>query len=92
VAEVLVRDETMSGREIEAWVLPDEITARELLGPAGPRGGRAVQCHVDSGVPRARPAAAARETAAGFAAPEAPWSVARLSLGWRWWSVVGLPG
>lgn len=34
MAEVLVRDETMSGREIEAWVLadlPDEITARELL-------------------------------------------------------------
>jgi hypothetical protein len=34
VAEVLVRDETMTGREIESWVLPglpDEITARELV-------------------------------------------------------------
>ena len=34
VAEVLVRDETMTGREIESWMLPglpDEITARELV-------------------------------------------------------------
>jgi hypothetical protein len=34
VAEVLVRDETMAGREIESWVLPDlpeRITAGELL-------------------------------------------------------------
>jgi hypothetical protein len=34
VAEVLVRDETMTGREIRSWVLPglpDEITARELV-------------------------------------------------------------
>jgi hypothetical protein len=34
VAEVLVRDETMAGRAIDEWILPDlpdEITARELL-------------------------------------------------------------
>lgn len=34
MAEVLVRDETMSGREIESWVLPglpDLISARELV-------------------------------------------------------------
>jgi hypothetical protein len=34
VAEVLVREETMAGREIESWVLPglpERITARELL-------------------------------------------------------------
>jgi hypothetical protein len=34
VADVRVRDETMTGREIESWVLPglpDEMTARELV-------------------------------------------------------------
>ncbi|GAB3846126.1 hypothetical protein GCM10027610_063680 [Dactylosporangium cerinum] len=34
MAEVMVRDETMSGRELASWVLPDlpeRITARELL-------------------------------------------------------------
>ena len=34
MAEVLVRDETMAGKAIETWILPDlpdEITARELL-------------------------------------------------------------
>ncbi|GLW32493.1 hypothetical protein [Actinoplanes regularis] len=34
MAEVLMRDETMTGREIGSWVLPDlpdRITARELL-------------------------------------------------------------
>jgi len=34
VAEVMVRDETMSGKAVESWVLPglpDEITARELV-------------------------------------------------------------
>jgi hypothetical protein len=34
VADVKVRDETMTGREIESWVLPGlpvEITARELV-------------------------------------------------------------
>ncbi|MGW4940199.1 hypothetical protein ACWEOZ_01220 [Actinoplanes sp. NPDC004185] len=34
MAEVMVRDETMAGRAIDEWILPDlpdEITARELL-------------------------------------------------------------
>jgi hypothetical protein len=34
MAELRVRDETMTGREIDSWVLPDlpdRITARELL-------------------------------------------------------------
>jgi len=34
VTDVRVRDETMTGREIESWVLPglpDEMTARELV-------------------------------------------------------------
>jgi hypothetical protein len=34
VTDVKVRDETMTGREIESWVLPglpDEMTARELV-------------------------------------------------------------
>jgi hypothetical protein len=34
VAEVMVRDETMTGRELDSWILPDlptEISARELL-------------------------------------------------------------
>lgn len=34
MAKLMVRDETMSGRAIESWVLPDvqdEISARELL-------------------------------------------------------------
>jgi hypothetical protein len=34
VVDVRVRDETMTGREIESWLLPglpDEMTARELL-------------------------------------------------------------
>lgn len=34
MAEVMVRDETMAGRAIDTWILPDlpdEITARELL-------------------------------------------------------------
>ena len=34
MAEVLVRDETMAGRELESWLLPglpDQVTARELV-------------------------------------------------------------
>ena len=34
VAEVLVRDETMAGRALDMWILPDlpdQVTARELL-------------------------------------------------------------